>query len=348
MTFARNLMLLLLALASFAVHAQEPATPLPARSQDTAAPAPVVRHPSIPAGQPDTQKTGETTPNKPHLTTSHPVIKPVDPNALNDTPSFAAPPKPRPVTKPSIAKSISTLPGALVQGPSGPFNRTTIFLDPSHGGGDTGSRINEQLTEKDVTLALAFRIRSLLTARGFTVVMSRDSEDNPEAPSLPLSLDDRAGLANHARPLACLLLHATASGHGVHLYTSELDPALGESSPAAWLTAQAPWVPASQYLATQMGAALSRAKIPLVLSRASVRPVDSLTCPALVVELAPNTSSAASLNDAVYQQRIAEALTGTLVAWQSQAQPPARLLPPTAPSVLPTVDAPSTPAEAKP
>ena len=225
---------------------------------------------------------------------------------------------------------------AALTAPPGPFNRNVIVLDPAHGGVDSGSRMSDSLTEKDVTLALAFRLRSLLAARGFTVVMTRDSDDTTAtgpggAPGTALTLDARAGMANHARPLACLLLHATSSGTGVHLYRSELDAAPGEPASVAWLTAQAAWVSQSQQLAALFAQALERAKIPLVNSRASVRPVDSLTCPALVVELAPQKGDTSTLTDASYQQHVAEALAGTLVFWQNQAQPPARLLPPPPP-----------------
>ena len=60
-----------------------------------------------------------------------------------------------------------------------------------------------------MTLALAFRLRSLLAARGFTVVMTRenDAAQKPGAPAAgnsALTLDDRAGIANHAHAAACL------------------------------------------------------------------------------------------------------------------------------------------------
>ena len=213
-----------------------------------------------------------------------------------------------------------------------------ILLDPAHGGVDSGSRITDSLSEKEVTLNLAFKLRSLLAARGFNVVTTRDSDSatEPNSPN-PLTLDDRAGIANHAHSVACLLLHATASGSGVHLYSSELDPTPGEPAANPWLTAQAPWVVQSQRLQKQLGTALTRANIPLVMSRASVRPVDSLTCPAVVVELAPNGSDASSLNDASYQQRVAEAVAAALVFWKNQAQPPDRLLDtPTMPPMPPS------------
>ena len=91
-----------------------------------------------------------------------------------------------------------------------------------------------------------------------------------------------------------------------------------------WLTAQAAWVAQSEKLEKGLATALSRAHIPLVVSSASVRPVDSLTCPALVIELAPRTSDPATINDAAYQQRIAEAIATSLIFWQNQVQPPSR------------------------
>ena len=208
-----------------------------------------------------------------------------------------------------------------------PLNRNVIVLDAAHGGVDSGSRIGDSTLEKDVTLALAFRLRSLLTARGFTVVMTRENDaaqkpGPPVAGSSALTLDDRAGIANHAHAAACLLLHATGAGDGVHLYSSELDSAPAQAAVPPWLTAQTAWVTQSTQLEARIGAALQRAKLPLVSSRASVRPVDSLTCPAVVVELAPQNDDRNSITDGDYQQRIAEAIAGALVFWAQQVQPP--------------------------
>jgi N-acetylmuramoyl-L-alanine amidase len=218
--------------------------------------------------------------------------------------------------------------------PASPFNRTTVLLDPAHGGSDSGSRISDSILEKDITLALAFKLRSLLAARGFTVVMTRDSDAATQADTPnPLTLDDRAGIANRAHPAACLLLHATAAGNGVHIYRSELEPIPNEVNGTSWLTAQAAWVTQSEKLQKLLGQALTRARVPLVLSRASVRPVDSLTCPALVVELAPKGSDSSSLTNESYQQHVAGAIAAALVFWQNQAQPPVRLAPvPTTPT----------------
>jgi N-acetylmuramoyl-L-alanine amidase len=206
------------------------------------------------------------------------------------------------------------------------INKMVIVLDASHGGLDSGSRISDATLEKDVTLALAFRLRSLLVARGFSVVMTRDADapTEPSATGNPLTLDDRAGIANHAQASACLLLHATGSGNGVHLYSSELGAIPEEPSPLPWLTAQAAWVGQSEELKQHLSSALSRAGLPLVTSSASVRPVDSLTCPALVVELAPEGDNPDSIMDAGYQQRVSIAIAGAMVFWPNQLQSPMR------------------------
>lgn len=220
---------------------------------------------------------------------------------------------------------------AAASSPLGPapiqINRMVILLDPAHGGLDSGSRISDATLEKDVTLALAFKLRSLLSARGFAVMMTRDADSPTElnADGSPLTLDDRAGIANHTHAAACLLLHATGSGNGVHLYNSELDATTGAPPVEPWLTAQAAWVPQSKELEKQLAAALTRAGIALVTSSASVRPVDSLTCPALVVELAPKGDNPDSINETDYQQRIAQAIAGSLLFWRNQVQPPVRL-----------------------
>ncbi len=212
------------------------------------------------------------------------------------------------------------------------------MLDPSHGGIDGGSRITDTLQEKDVDLAFAFKLRSLLTARGFTVLLTRESDAaTPPDSGTPITLDDRAGIANHVHPVACLLLHSTGSGKGVHLYSSELAPVELQPVVVPWLGAQAPWVNASRALQRQLGTALNRAEVPLVLSRASIRPLDSLACPALVLELAPSGSDKESVNDGGYQQTVANALAAALIFWQTEARPPDRQLPaPPAAASLPS------------
>jgi N-acetylmuramoyl-L-alanine amidase len=205
------------------------------------------------------------------------------------------------------------------------LNRNIIVLDPAHGGLDTGARLSEGLTEKQVTLAFAARLRPMLAAAGFNVVATRDADP---AEATPLTADQRAGTANHVHALACILLHATLSGTGAHIFTSALAPSDPEMDSAAlpWASAQASYIPLSLRLANELGVSLLHANISPLLGHASIRPIDNLTCPAVALELAPllNTNSDSTpVYDPAYQQRAAQAITDALVSWRNHAVPPA-------------------------
>jgi N-acetylmuramoyl-L-alanine amidase len=192
-----------------------------------------------------------------------------------------------------------------------------IFIDPGHGGDDAGAHLSDGVLEKDVTLALANKLRGLLTARGFKVVMTRSSSaDNA-------STEERIALEQRSNPSACLLLHAADGGHGVHLYTSSLAVDLSSATPRGerdrailpWDTVQVSLLPDSIDLAGNLAAALNGAEIPLVTGHASVSPIDSLSCPAVAIELAPYTPDQGTLlqpSDAGYQTNVAKALASAL------------------------------------
>ncbi len=204
------------------------------------------------------------------------------------------------------------------------LNTSLVVLDPGHGGLDAGAALGDKQLEKDVTVAFAGRLRDLLTARGFTVLLTHESAADDA------SQDQRAEVANRSHPLACLLLHAANGGHGVHLFTSSLTPVTApaddpKSSPIVpWDSAQTAMLASSAQLASQLVTALNAARTPVILSRVSVRPMDSITSPAVALELSPSSSvdgHAAQVgpSDAAYQQRVAEAVVSALVLWRSQA-----------------------------
>jgi N-acetylmuramoyl-L-alanine amidase len=199
-----------------------------------------------------------------------------------------------------------------------PTPRTIIFIDPAHGGTDTGAHLPDNLLEKDITLAFAARLRTSLGASGFSVISTRDAD-----PAIPFTTDQRAEIGNHAHPTACLILHATSSGTGIHVVTSALAPPDNLEDPHAatpWNTAQSAFVPQSLALANAIGLALEHAKLPVILSRASLRPVDNLTCPAVAIEIAPSAvpdSDPTPVTDIAYQQTIAKAIASALTAWRT-------------------------------
>ena len=217
--------------------------------------------------------------------------------------------------KPIAALLLILLPGAAQA--QQPTPRTVIFLDPAHGGPDPGAHLPNNLLEKDLTLAFATRLRAQLSTAGFTLLSTRDAD-----PTVSFPTDQRAEIANHAHPAACLILHATSSGSGIHVITSSLQPNTLDDPHAniPWNTAQSASIPQSLALANEIGLALQHAKLPVILSRAAIRPLDNLVCPAVAIEIAPLTPSDSEptpITDANYQQNIAKAISAALADWRA-------------------------------
>jgi N-acetylmuramoyl-L-alanine amidase len=208
--------------------------------------------------------------------------------------------------------------GTLVsaQAPAAPQARYVVVLDAAHGGDDAGARLTNNQFEKNITLALSVRLRSLLAARGISVVTTRESD-------IAIDANKRAEIANHAQARACLSLHATESGSGIHLFASSLTP-VAPVRFAAWKTAQAGWVTRSLALEGVLNSALTHAGLNVTLGRTTLAAVDSMTCPAVAVEVAPQhgTGTATELSDKDYQAQVAEAIAAALVEWRTEAQQP--------------------------
>jgi N-acetylmuramoyl-L-alanine amidase len=261
---------------------------------------------------------------------------------LSTSPGFSqtpAPAQPAPQAQPAAP---------LIPKPLPTLYRNLIVIDPAHGGPDTGAHLPDGVLEKNVTLAFAQRLRPVLAAQGFAVASTRDSD-----PSDTLTTDQRAGTANHARPLACLLLHATTSGSGIHVASSSL-PAAADGPPRAlrWADAQAGTLAMSLRLANEVGLALTNAHLPVVLLRASVPPIDSLICPAVVVEiapLAPSGGSSSAVTDTAYQQHVAEAIAAGLASFRTHNAPPPTTPPASSQPARPAPPAPAAiPSETRP
>jgi N-acetylmuramoyl-L-alanine amidase len=206
---------------------------------------------------------------------------------------------------------------AAAQAPASPPPRFMVVLDAAHGGDDAGGRLNDGHAEKAFTLAFSVRLRSLLAARGIQVVTTREQDENVDQ-------DRRAEIADHANAQACLSLHGTESGSGIHLYISALAPVQPARFPA-WKTAQAAWIPRSLALAGVLNSALLHSGMTVTLGRTTLPAVDSMTCPAVAVEIAPDGApgtlkrSTARLEDPEYEARVAAALAAALLQWRSEA-----------------------------
>jgi N-acetylmuramoyl-L-alanine amidase len=209
---------------------------------------------------------------------------------------------------PGIPPAVAAPPTTSTQGP-----RFLVVVDAAHGGTDTGARIGNGVLEKDITLGLAGRLRSTLRARGIDVVMTRQADEN-------LAPVNRAETANHAQGSACLTIHATATGSGVHLFTSSLTPTANARF-LPWPTAQSVYVTQSLKLESEIDSALAHAEIPVTLGRASVQPMDSMTCPEVAVEVSPlvggHVTGSKPVTDVSYQRSVVDAIAAALEQWRS-------------------------------
>jgi N-acetylmuramoyl-L-alanine amidase len=207
---------------------------------------------------------------------------------------------------------------AAQQAPPAPPPRFTVVLDAAHGGDDFGGKLDSGQLEKAANLALSVRLRSLLGARGIQVITTRESD-------ITVEQNKRAEIANHANAGVCLSLHSAESGSGVHLFASSLAPAPPIRFPA-WKTAQAPWITRSLALAGVLNSALEHAGFNVTLGRTALPGVESMTCPALAVEIGPQRGEdnkiTAEPDEADYQARVAASLAAAILQWRTEARQP--------------------------
>ena len=216
------------------------------------------------------------------------------------TPQQLAAPPPPP-TAPQPAAAAPQTPAATVNPSITGISPPHIYaiIDASHGGDDNGVTFNDKLAEKDVTLAIARRIRQELATRNIPAQVIRDFDAN-------LSLDQRAILTNTAHPVFYIAVHAASTGRGVRLYTALL-PAGGENNGpfVAWDTAQAATLPTSQAAAQAIGFELSKHQIQARTLSAPMRPLNNVTAAAIAVEVAPPGNDVMDLTLPAYQQNVA-------------------------------------------
>ena len=205
---------------------------------------------------------------------------------------------------------------AALQPAARPAPRFVVVLDAAHGGTDGGARLSDHLQEKDLVLNLSVRLRSTLSAHGVYVITTRESDSTMPAQT-------RAETANHMGAAACITLHATSSGNGMHLFTASLTQ-IPMSRFLPWETAQGAFAEQSLRLSSEVDSAMTHAEIPVTLGRTALQPLDSFTCPAVAVEVAPlhGTGRTLQLSDQEYQDRIVAALAAAVEQWQHDWRQP--------------------------
>ncbi len=98
----------------------------------------------------------------------------------------------------------------------------TIVIDAGHGGHDRGGVPGQRISEKDKTLDVAQRLKRILQASGYRVVMTRDSD-------VFIPLGTRVSIANAYRGATFVSIHfncaSRAGANGIETYYYRSDSA---------------------------------------------------------------------------------------------------------------------------
>lgn len=223
------------------------------------------------------------------------------------------------------------------QGPS--TGLRTVVIDPGHGGDELGTQGVKGTLEKDITLSVARRLRTLIESRlGAKVFLTREDDRT-------LSLDDRSAFANNHQADVFLSIHANSAvrpslkGAEVYFLTVERAdaearkragdsavtlPALGGGSREIdlilWETAQARYLDQSSTLAGLVEQALAtRVEMsPRAVQQAPFRVLVGANMPAALIEIGylSNAEQETQLASGAYQDQIAQALLDALTKFR--------------------------------
>jgi N-acetylmuramoyl-L-alanine amidase len=224
----------------------------------------------------------------------------------------------------------------------------TIVIDPGHGGDDVGVRGAKGAEEKQLTLDIARRLRTMVENRlGLRVILTRDNDRT-------LGLDERAAVANNGKANLLISLHINGSRvpeqSGAEVLHLQLDRESAEVVRAAtaegaalptlgggtrrldlipWDLAQARHLDESSVLASVLQEELQR-QVPMSgqpIRQAPMRLLAAANMPAALVEIAylTNPQQEARLNNDDFKTAVAQALFSAIVrfrAWSEESQTP--------------------------
>ena len=124
-------------------------------------------------------------PSKPQETTPQ---TPVEPPKKEVVPPAEAAPAPPQTVNPSAAKGVKS-----------------IVIDPGHGGLETGAKGKFGTLEKEITLPIALKLKTVIEKNlAYHVILTRDKDIN-------VALDDRAAIANNQKASLFISIHANSS-----------------------------------------------------------------------------------------------------------------------------------------
>jgi N-acetylmuramoyl-L-alanine amidase len=196
-----------------------------------------------------------------------------------------------------------------------PQARTAVVaIDPAHGGNDPGVKFSDKLLEKNVSLAIAEKLRAELNNRGISTIMLRNGDDD-------VNPDDRAETANAAHVSYYIAIHAGQMGTGVRVYTPLPNAAAATHSLfKPWDQVQADHGDNSNQFAAGVASQLADKKIPVRQLSGNVAPLAHVAAAAVSIEVAPaERNDESTLESSPYIQKLAQAIASAVA--QEKARP---------------------------
>jgi len=229
-----------------------------------------------------------------------------------------------------------------------------IVLDAGHGGTDPGTRnLAMHLDEKNLTLDVVLRLKKLLEARGYHVILTR-SDDTKLAPAQRADLEQRDEVANRAKADLFLSVHfnsapAAVTGTETYVMTPQFQISTGEGKDSTFDKA----FPGNRqdFANIVLGYHLHRSLLSGLnfpdrgCKRGRKLVLCFPECPAALVEAAylSNNAEASQLGTPLFRQRVALALADGIDEYSAvlaAVHPPAAVPPEPHPAVI-------TPAQQK-
>lgn len=199
-----------------------------------------------------------------------------------------------------------------------PDTQAVLVLDAGHGGRDTGSTAGAAIAEKDITLAILLRLRSLLKERTtLTIHLTRDTDKE-------ITTAIRAKTANALKGDLLLSVHAGYSNvqrrNGVVFFTDQLpappDAKADSEIRHAFMLRRSCGEQASKLAYTMAELmATDNALGPVRVRKAPLLLQQTAEMPCILVELAylNNPDITALITEEEYQLRIAEMLAHAII-----------------------------------
>ena len=243
----------------------------------------------------------------------------------------------QPAASPTAPPAAADAPPLIDVTPSGTLR--AIVIDAGHGGGEDGAKGPGGALEKNVTLAVARRLKAALEARlGVRVILTRDGDGT-------VALDERAALANNNKADLFVSLHANASlrptASGAEVFYLSLDEygdaaqraarGASESLPVfgggtrdieliLWQMAQARYIEQSAAFAQAVEASL-RERVPMsprAMQQAPLRVLVGANMPAVLVEMGfiTNPGQEKQLQSDEFQNLVVQALVESITRFR--------------------------------